>query len=110
MRCRSDGNRREHDATHCQQRNWAQIEPELAPAHRHRRRVDDGWQHQKENQFRSKGQGRQAGDERQDNPGQHQKNGRGNLEPCREDRHRRNHGQQQDQNLNRRNHAPICPR
>jgi hypothetical protein len=109
MSCRSDGDRREPDATHSQQRYWAQIEAELPPAHRHRRRIDDGRQHQKQHELWSKLQRRQTGDERQDNPSQHQKNGRGNFESFGEHRNRRDHGQQQYQHLDRRNHRPTCP-
>ncbi|MGA8503329.1 MAG: hypothetical protein WB683_17390 [Candidatus Sulfotelmatobacter sp.] len=56
--CRCDCNRRERDATHGQQPDRAEIESELAPAHRHRGRVDDGRQYQKQHQLRGEFHGR----------------------------------------------------
>jgi len=106
---RRNPGRREEDAAHGKQGNWAKIEPELAPAHRYRRRVDDGRQDQKQHHLGSELHSRQAGDEGENYPGQHQKNGRRNLEPGCEDRNCGNHAQQQDQNLDGRNHARPLP-
>ena len=67
--------------------------------------VDDGWQHQKEHQLRSKGftAGR-PGTSARKTPVSTNRMAGGNPEPCRDDRNRGDHGQQQDQYLNRRNH------
>ena len=48
---RRDRDGGEHDASDRQQRDRTQIEAELVPAHRHRGRVDDGRQHQEQNQL-----------------------------------------------------------
>jgi hypothetical protein len=85
---------REQDATHSQQRNRPQIESELAPAHRHRRRINDRRQHEQQDEFRRELDGRQPREQRQNHAGEHQQYCRRNLEPFRHERNGGNHDQQ----------------
>ena len=109
MRHGGDRAGREDDAAHRQQRDRAQIESEFAPAHRHRGRIDDGRQHEQEHQLRGKLHARQARDERQHHPDEHQDDCVRDPQPRREDGSRGNHDQQQDQELDRRGHGPHRP-
>ena len=101
---RRDRDGGEHHAPNRQQRDGTQIEAELAPAHRHRGRIDDGRQHQQQNQLGRELDRRQAGNERQGDAGEHQQNGGRNLQSCRDQRNRRNDNQQHDQYLENFNH------
>ena len=51
---------------------------------------------------------RKPGNERQDDAGHHQQDGRGNLQPRGDDRDRGDHRQQQDQNLKRVRHPAAA--
>ena len=105
MGCRRNRHGGEHDASHRQERDRTQIEAELVPAHRHRGRIDDRRQHQEQHQLGRELDRRQPGDERQDHPGDDQQNGRRDFEAGGHHRNRRNHGQQQDQDLDSLNHG-----
>ena len=111
MRDRRNDHRGEEDGADGEKRDRAQVEAELPPAHRHRRPIDDGRQHQEQHEFGRQRHFRQAWDQRQHHAGQHQKNGRRNLQPFGKDRHRRDHDQQQHQNLDCNDHrrSARCP-
>ena len=56
-----DGDGGEDDATDRQERNRAQVEAELLPAHLHRVPIDDGREHEHEDEIGSELQRRQVG-------------------------------------------------
>ena len=104
VRRRGHRDGREGDAPDRKQRDGAQIEAELSPAHRDRRRVDDRRQYQQQHQFRSELHRGQAGNQRQRDTRNNQQNGRRDLQPLRGDPNRRSHDQQQYQNLDFNDH------
>jgi len=85
MRGGSNRNRREHDASHGEKRNRAQIELELTPTHQEGRVVDEGGQYQEQDKLRSKLYRWQARHKRDQDAGDHQKYGWGNPESVRND-------------------------
>jgi hypothetical protein len=101
---RRDRHSGEHDASHRQKRDGTQIEAELVPTHRHRGRIDDRGQHQQQHQFGRELDRRQPRNKRQGDAGEHQQNGRRDLEPRRDHRNHGDHDQQQDQDLEDLNH------
>ena len=95
---------REHHAAEGQQRDRPQVEAELAPAHRHAGRVDDRRQEDQEHEFRRELDRRQAGNERQNDAGDDEEDRRRGAEAPRQHRDRREHGKQNDDDLDRRSH------
>ena len=85
---------RERDASYGEKRDWAQIEAEFAPAHRHGRRVNDRGQHEKQHELRGQLDPWQARDKCQSDAGDYQQNGQRNLQSCRKERDRGNHDQE----------------
>ena len=82
---RGDGDRGEHDAADRQERDRAQVEAELLPAHLHRVPVDDRRQHEQQDEIGRELQRRQSGDQGEPNAGDHQENGGRNLQSFRDD-------------------------
>ncbi len=97
-----DRHRGEHDAAHREKRDRPKIEAKLAPAHRDGRRIDHGWQDEKQHQLGRQLQRRQSGDQRQHDAGQDEKDGRRDFRARRRKRNHRDHDKQGDQNLERR--------
>ena len=107
MRRRGDGDRGEHDTADRQQRDRAQVEAELFPAHLHRVPIDDRRQHEQQDKIGGELQARQPRDQREPNAGDHKENGGGNLQSFRDDADQGYDGQKQDQNLKRLGHRRI---
>ena len=101
MRRRRDHHRGEGDATDGEKPDRTQVEAELAPAHLERQGVDDGRQHQQQHDLWRELDRRQAGHQREQDAGDDERNGWRNLEPVGDDGDRRNHGQQQNEDLDR---------
>jgi len=104
MRGGSNRNRREHDASHGEKRNRAQIELELTPTHQEGRVVDEGGQYQEQDKLRSKLYRWQARHKRDQDASEHQKYGWWDPESVRNDGCCRNDSQQQDEHLDCCNH------
>ena len=73
------------DATDGQQRNGTQIEAKFPPAHRDRGRIDDGRQHQKQDQLWREIYRWQPGDEREHDAGKYQENSGRDFQSLRDD-------------------------
>ena len=104
---RGDGDRGEHDTADRQQRDRAQVEAELFPAHLHRVPIDDRRQHEQQDKIGRELQARQPRDQCKPNAGDHKENGGGNLQSFRDDADQGYDGQKQDQNLKRLGHRRI---
>ena len=72
---RGDGDRGEHDTADRQQRDRAQVEAELFPAHLHRVPIDDRRQHEQQDKIGRELQARQPRDQGEPNAGDHKENG-----------------------------------
>ena len=107
LRRRRDGDCGEYDASEREQGDRAQIESKFAPAHRDRRRIDDGRQHHQEHEFGRDFDRRQARDQRENDASGHQENRGRNLEADGGDGDRGDHGQEQHQELDCRDHRIL---
>ena len=95
----------EEDAAEREQRDRAQVETEFAPAHGDAGRIDQRRQDAEQHQFRRQRNPRQAGNERQRNAGDDQKDGRRGIEPARDHGDDHQHREQQQDGLDRRRHG-----
>ena len=96
---RGDGDRGEHDTADRQQRDRAEVEAELLPAHLHRIPIDYRRQHEQQDKIGRELQARQPRDQGEPNAGDHKENGGGNLQSFRDEADHGYDGQKQDQNL-----------
>jgi hypothetical protein len=101
MRCDSYRERGEDDAADGEKPDRTKVEAELAPAHLERRGVDDGRQHEEEDDLGRELDRRQTGHEREQDASNDQRNGWRNPKPIGDDGDRRNHGEQQHEDLDR---------
>jgi hypothetical protein len=99
MRCRGGGYRSEHDTTDCKQGNRPQIEAKFSPAHRDRRRVDQGRQHEQQDKLWREPHCGQAWDNCQEDTRQHKQNCWRNIRSFRHDSDRSDCDQQEHQSL-----------
>ena len=107
LRGGGDGDRGENDASEREQGDRAQVETKFAPAHRDRRRIDDGRQHHQEHEFGRDFDRGQAWNQRENDAGRHQQNRGWNLEADGGDVDRGDHGQKQHQELDCRDHRIL---
>ena len=99
MRRGRDRERREDHAADRQQDDRAQVEFELAPAHGDARRIDQRRQHHQQHQFGRQFHRRHARHEGERDAGEHQQDGRRDIDSPRQQRGAGQHGEQDQKDL-----------